>query len=691
MKKGKVLLFLLMCFVSISAQSNRINDLKNSLSESSPDSLRIRTYIQLCKEYTYQDFDTSSYYGQLAYDLSQKNNFTELGYWSLLELGYLHLRTGSLKKSIEVVDSSLNISKVLKDTALMARAINLMGEGHWGLNQNHQALQCFQNAHDWSLSSNDKYLYILALNNLGLINSNLGREEEAIRYFKKMKKLSVGFDNFQGDYLGFLNIANSHRKMGKYDLAYEGFQKAIEIIRSSENYYSVANTYYNMGLLLNQQKKYQAALDSIEITIDLCTKYGLEDLWNNAYYVKSIALNGLKRYDEATEIAQKGMIRAAAIGADYYLFDFYGILAEGYEGQGEIEKAFNCQKKYATLQDSLFLVDKQNEIARLEISFQSKHKDAENKMLKNEKETQAVLLQQRMRVLVMVSMVGILLCIIAFQLFLARRKSKLVNQSLEEKVKNRTEELKDSNDKLMESNDELKRFAYIASHDLKEPLRNIGGFMSLIDRRIKQEEYDSLPEYIDFVKKSNEQMVNLVDSILEYSKLEIKEKRKKEKINLKEEVENILTLLKTSTTDRDVQIHFNNLPTILFYPSVFKIILKNLIENGIKYNQSSEPTIHINHKIEGDFFQLIVSDNGIGIAPQFHEKIFEMFARLNNRSEYSGTGMGLAFCRKLLRKNGGDIKVESEEGQGCKFIVTIPANIDTENDVVHGFSVSELN
>ena len=132
-----------------------------------------------------------------------------------------------------------------------------------------------------------------------------------------------------------------------------------------------------------------------------------------------------------------------------------------------------------------------------------KQKDIENALLKKEKESQALMVQQRTRIVIAIGFVVLLLIIAALQLYLARRKTKLMNLELEEKVKARTEELEELNKELLQSNDELQRFAFIASHDLKEPLRNMGGFISLIRRRIQQQDYNSLEEFIGFVEKSN--------------------------------------------------------------------------------------------------------------------------------------------------------------------------------------------
>ena len=247
-----------------------------------------------------------------------------------------------------------------------------------------------------------------------------------------------------------------------------------------------------------------------------------------------------------------------------------------------------------------------------------------------------------------------------------------VRSKIEGELKNREQQLKISNRELKRSNEDLEQFAYIASHDLKEPLRNIGGFITLIKRRIEQKKYESLDEYIQFVEKSNLQMVELVETILQYSKMDFMPTETEHHTDIQKEIFNVCELLRDSFSQRNVQLFVDDIPNFHYNPFVVKTILKNLIENAIKYNKSESPIIRISSMNEGGKFNLIVSDNGIGIAPKHHQKVFEMFVRLNNREEYNGSGMGLAFCKKILMNNGGSISVESEEGKGSKFKVTLP-------------------
>ena len=119
------------------------------------------------------------------------------------------------------------------------------------------------------------------------------------------------------------------------------------------------------------------------------------------------------------------------------------------------------------------------------------------------------------------------------------------------------------------------------------------------------------------------------------------------------------------------EVQFDNLPTVGYCPSTFRVFMENLIDNGIKFNNNPKPVIQITHQIENGFLKLMISDNGIGIEEKFQKKIFEMFTRLHNRSEYSGSGMGLSYCKKALNLKGETISVKSEIGKGTTFTVRL--------------------
>ena len=225
--------------------------------------------------------------------------------------------------------------------------------------------------------------------------------------------------------------------------------------------------------------------------------------------------------------------------------------------------------------------------------------------------------------------------------------------------------------KLKISNRELEQFAYVASHDLQEPLRMVSSFTQLLERRYKRQLDADADDYIGFIIEGSQRMKYLIDDLLEFSRLNT-QSREFESILLKITLEDVLRNLKTSIMENNAQITHDPLPTIIGDPSQINQLLQNLIANAIKFHGDEPPKIHISAEESGDEWIIGVSDEGIGIDPDHQEQIFRIFKRLHTREEYSGTGIGLAICKRIIDKHNGKIWVESELGKGSNFYFTIP-------------------
>lgn len=227
-----------------------------------------------------------------------------------------------------------------------------------------------------------------------------------------------------------------------------------------------------------------------------------------------------------------------------------------------------------------------------------------------------------------------------------------------------------SNDKLKKSNEELERFAYIASHDLKSPLRNIISFIQLFKKHY-QGRLDKIGiEYIEFISSGSRQMYKLIEDILEYSRSGSRS-RKVENVDLNEVTYLISQQIKKSTAYDKYNVIYDKLPIIKADLTLMQQLFQNLIENGLKYNIHATPTIHILYEAKGSYHSFIIRDNGIGIDPRHRDKIFEMFQRLHGSKAYSGTGIGLAICKKIVEEYDGQISVASAPSGGSEFHFTL--------------------
>ncbi|NCI51867.1 PAS domain S-box protein [Sediminibacterium roseum] len=235
--------------------------------------------------------------------------------------------------------------------------------------------------------------------------------------------------------------------------------------------------------------------------------------------------------------------------------------------------------------------------------------------------------------------------------------------------------LKQRADELAASNVELERFAYIASHDMQEPLRMITSFLQLFKKKYEDHIDETAEQYIHFAVDGADRMKKLIMDLLEYSRVgsnkgDITEVDTNE---LLKEVENVFL---TRIEEMKATIVIGDLPVIRANRTQMFQLFQNLIGNALKYHTGESPRVEVEGKEEANHFTFSVRDNGIGIKPIFFEKIFVLFQRLHHKNEYSGTGIGLAICKKIVDKHGGRIWVESEPGKGSCFYFTISKSVD---------------
>ena len=253
------------------------------------------------------------------------------------------------------------------------------------------------------------------------------------------------------------------------------------------------------------------------------------------------------------------------------------------------------------------------------------------------------------------------------------------NTSLEARVAERTEELarqrddlRHANEALAGSNLDLQRFAYVASHDLQAPLRSISGFVQLLRSRYAGKLDERADDWIRRTIESAKQMQTLITHLLSYSRIESPSRaRRFDPTPLRSVVDDAIAMLEATIAESGATITCEELPTVSGDRPQLVQLLQNLIGNALHYRKEEPPRVHISARANGAEWEVAVRDNGIGIEPRYHERIFEIFKRLHTQSTHPGTGIGLAICRRVVERHGGRIWVEAAEGGGSVFRFTI--------------------
>ncbi|MBK7108869.1 MAG: hypothetical protein IPH61_06930 [Bacteroidetes bacterium] len=358
-----------------------------------------------------------------------------------------------------------------------------------------------------------------------------------------------------------------------------------------------------------------------------------------------------------------------------FKMDIYEQLTSLYEKKGDYQTSLHYNKLFKKFSDSLNVQNRSVNLNLLEIQQRYAQAEKDNLALVKDrvKDQKIISEQQKSNLLITIAFIFAMACV--FTLIIIYRNKRYQSALLEQEVQRRTVELSASNLSLLEANAELEEFAYISSHDLREPIRNIVSFSSLIKRKGEKLSQAELNDFISLIQFNGNQMTQLVNDIYEFTKI------KKVNFDLKSVALNSLINdalrslspeIKKKHVEIETDIHTGN---ILTHTNMLVLALRNIIENGITYNKSEIPEIHI-LAVENDLeYTISIKDNGIGINPKYHGKIFEMFKRLHNREEYSGSGLGLAITKKIITRLKGSIDVISEEGSGSTFIIRIPKKI----------------
>ncbi len=400
-----------------------------------------------------------------------------------------------------------------------------------------------------------------------------------------------------------------------------------------------------------------------------------------AYSLGNLNMN-LHRYLRAQQHYQRSVELFTRGKEVYHVSEVLDSLGTAFAKTLDFEAAFLAKSRAFHLKDSL-REDRLRQDVDVKVANHERDQMA-RELSASEAEralAQAIVSQRATERIALIGGALLLALALAFVIYRVRMRSALATQ-LQQEVDVQTRELRERSEslvaqtlKLSESNAELERFAYIASHDLKTPLRNVTSFLGLIRRRLPADALALVDEYLDIAIGNARHMNELITDVLEYSRLNADIETLAEEVTVTEAIGRVRTSLHAEIIAGNAELQVVGEATLVLPKGTLDQLLGNLVANGLKYNQSVRPIIKVVTIDLGDRVRVSVADNGIGIAAEYHDRIFEVFRRLHTADEYAGTGVGLAACRKIILRLGGDIRVESAEGAGSTFIVDLPKQV----------------
>ena|GEM_PF-2303252 len=544
-------------------------------------------------------------------------------------LFYLQSQTDS---AIITYQEGLKIAEALSDTASIALIYSNMGIVFGVQEHLDQALQYFYNSYNLCKQLGLDDLLITAQVNIARTYIEMQQLDSATIHLSNAKILATELDN-QSSLRTILNFqGRTAMKLQQYELAQSNFEQLLADYSATEQLIQVVEV----------------------LTCLVETHIGKGDITVASRYC-----------DQGINIAEE-------LHLNEYLEDLYSFKSELLAENGKFEESLWFLRQHQELRDSFLNAANTAKMAEVVAKYDAVKKENENQLLRRQKEQQESKATQRTYLALAFGALSLLIAAVLlfrYRMYLSQKRSRL---ELEATVTARTEELRRINEQLQDSNQELRSFAYIASHDLKEPLRSISGFTSLLERRLKEQLNDETREYMAYIKKNTAHLHALIGDVLAYSLL-TNEPLKAENVHLKKLVKDVKDNLAGLIKRKNGLVDCSGFPDKEIYTNYHHLFLifKNLVENGLKYNDAEMPTVRLAFEESEDYIKVQFSDNGIGIAPVYHERIFELFKRLHNRETYQGTGMGLALSQKIANRLGGRIEVDSDEAQGSTFYLTI--------------------
>ncbi len=623
-----------------------------------------------------QQFEITLDYLQQALDLSANETNKEQYLNILVSFGHTYLLKNDYSLSQQYLfqflkehNPDLNKEQISNAYSIIANNYNSLGNVNAAHEYRLKSIEIDEVLGDTTSLASNYY-------NLGSLFFYQDVFEKALEYYTKANKLGYQIKSSKVIYNSTAALGSVYGQLKQINRALELNYKSLHIADSLEYVVGQAYSLGNVGSNYLDLGEYTKAKMYIERSLVL--KVELDDKWGQigAHVALSELYREINNFKLAEENILTALSLAQSINAKKRISDVYKLIADLYLSNKKNDLAIEYLNKHIAVKDSVMnenilreMSNRKSEAAIQKKEYEINLLKKDNEILEKNKEVQ----RSRLIGFGLISMFFLIVSIV-FRSLLSRQKEftrLLETKNLE--IEEQKNKIQLQNKELENSNEDLQQFAYVASHDLREPLRMISSYGKILTRRYKDTLDKSGQEFLYFMTDAASRMDLLLLDLLSYAKTS-SNAQPFEEVSTVDLLASIERVTESSFLEKGatLEIRKENLPTINGRKTQLNQLFQNLIVNGLKYNLNEKPHITIDCQTLEDKYVFSIADNGIGIPEEHQAKIFEMFQRLHANGEFEGTGIGLATCKKIADIHQGYIAVESEEGLGSTFYFHMP-------------------
>ena len=655
-------------------QEQQVDSLLKVIALTKEDTLKAKVYRRLTQMLAYNDYERSLQFAEAAIEHSRKakdkkgetdglSNLFNVHYLWGIPMDSLLMDLKNLEDHVRSIGDSVGMIKVYDKYALYySRTGQIDQELEYEL-KNLQLIRTYLKEPEAEAR---------CLTNIGVSFNVMEQLDKAVEYFNR--SLALNPENAHIKAKTHFQLGAVYFKLNQLDSSKVYFDRARTFFESENNLLEIVKVEISVGRIHDALEQFEKAELNYRKAFQLAKENDIKILLAETYAAFASHYYARKSYKQVIEYGEQ-YLEEIAINQNYFVqAEYLEMLHDSYAKLGKYKEAYMVRDSLAALKDSIKTADHLEQLMELEAKFQVEEEKNKNQLLAAEN----LIARNNLRLTQLIA-AGLLIALLlaggwGYSIFRARQREKEYNQKLEATVKERTFELSTSNKNLQQANYELRIFNYIASHDIKEPIRNISSYVSLIQKRLPLDIKETLNDYFDFVKHSTVQLYTLIEDFARYTSLSKGEKVQLQPVDLQELVDHVTQTLEPKIKEYSAQIIYQKLPIIHSNQSLLFSALKSLIENGLKFNTSLTPTVEISCNSTASHHEIIITDNGVGIDAEHQDKAFEMFKRLHNKEQFDnqGSGIGLAIVKLIADKLEGEIHVKSTIGEGSTFVLTLP-------------------